>query len=128
MIDCFTQNDKRGSFVKVYSKTSDLINELIFNIHESYYSISKKDDAPFNRKELKIFLEDMNIQTRVIFTGNVTRQLGFNDIQKRVADGGYPVSDEFMRGGMLLACYHGLTEEMLNHVHSSFDIFANQYS
>ena len=92
------------------------------------FPLTIKDDAPFNRKEMQIFLEKRNIQTRVIFTGNITRQPGFINIQKREAEGAYPESDEVMRGGVLLACHHGLTREMLDHVHSSFEIFANLYS
>ena len=92
------------------------------------FPLTIKDTTPFNRKDLQIFLEERNIQTRVIFTGNITRQPGFIDIQKREAEEGYPISDEVMKGGILLACHHGLTQEMLDHVHSSFEIFANQYS
>ncbi len=91
------------------------------------FPLTMKDDAPFSRKEMQIFLEKRNIQTRVIFTGNITRQPGFIDIQKRVAEEGYPVSDKVMRGGILLACHHGLTQEMLDHVHSSFKHFSNRY-
>ena len=81
-----------------------------------------KDDAPFTRTDLQIFLENRNIQTRTVFTGNILRQPGFKNIAcKRVAE--YPNADRAMRGGILLACHHGLTQEMLDHVHASFDVF-----
>lgn len=40
-----------------------------------------KDDAPFTRTELQIFLEKRNIQTRTVFTGNILRQPGFKNIE-----------------------------------------------
>jgi CDP-6-deoxy-D-xylo-4-hexulose-3-dehydrase len=86
-----------------------------------------KQTAPFSRTDLQIFLEKRNIQTRVIFTGNILRQPGFRNIERREAGDGYPVADDVMRRGVLLACHHGLTQEMLDHVHSSFDEFARQY-
>ena len=91
------------------------------------FPLTVRPDAPFSRREMQIFLERKNIQTRVIFTGNINRQPGFRDIPKRVRDEGYPVADAVMRGGVLLACHHGLTDEMMAHVHASFDEFAAQF-
>ena len=36
---------------------------------------------------------------------------------------GYPVADEVMAGGVLIACHQGVTQEMLDHVHKSFEEF-----
>ena len=85
-----------------------------------------RDDAPFSRTEMQIFLENRNIQTRTVFTGNILRQPGFKNIEcKRVDE--YPNADRVMRGGILLACHHGLTDEMLAHVHQSVELFAQLY-
>ena len=91
------------------------------------YPLTMRVGAPFKRRDLQMFLEGRNIQTRVIFTGNITRQPGFIDAQKRMAPGGYPEADKVMRGGILLACHHGLTDAMMAHMHQSFEEFANQY-
>jgi CDP-6-deoxy-D-xylo-4-hexulose-3-dehydrase len=87
-----------------------------------------KPSAPFNRKELQIFLEKRNIQTRTIFTGNVLRQPGFNAIQRKESPAGYPNADQVMRGGMLIGCHHGLNAEMMEHMHEAFKEFANEYA
>ena len=29
---------------------------------------------------------------------------------------------------MLIGCHHGLTDEMMNHIHRSFETFAKNYS
>lgn len=87
------------------------------------FPLTIKDSAPFTRKELQIFLERRNIQTRTVFTGNILRQPGFAKIQRRESAGGYPNADQVMRGGILLGCHHGLTPEMMAHIHQSFEEF-----
>ncbi len=84
-----------------------------------------KDNAPFTRRELQIFLEKRNIQTRTVFTGNILRQPGFAKIKRTESSNGYPHTDHVMRGGLLLGCHHGLTAEMMDHIHGSFEDFVN---
>lgn len=91
------------------------------------FALTLKNDAPFSRKELQIFLEKRNIQTRTVFTGNILRQPGFKNIEHRVSPEGYAYADQVMRGGMLLGCHHGLTPEMMAHIHQSFEEFAKSY-
>lgn len=91
------------------------------------FPLTVKDSVPFTRRDLQIFLEQRHIQTRVVFTGNITRQPGFKHVAKKVTEEGYPEADKVMKGGVLLACHHGLTSEMLAHVHASFEEFASKY-
>ena len=91
------------------------------------FPLTIRDCAPFSRRELQIFLEERNIQTRVVFAGNITRQPGFKNAPMLKADAGYPEADQVMRGGILLACHHGLTDNMLAHVHQSFTEFARRF-
>ncbi len=86
-----------------------------------------RDNAPFKRRELQIFLEKLGIQTRTIFTGNILRQPGFNHIQCKEAPAGYANADQVMRGGMLIGCHHGLNDEMMKYMHVSFEKFAKQF-
>lgn len=87
------------------------------------YPLTIKVNAPFTRKELQIFLEQRNIQTRTIFTGNILRQPGFRNIECRKAQAGYPNADQVMRSGILIGCHHGLTKEMIQHTHESIREF-----
>ncbi|MNN83615.1 DegT/DnrJ/EryC1/StrS aminotransferase family protein [compost metagenome] len=86
-----------------------------------------RDDAPFTRRELQIHLETRGIQTRTVFTGNILRQPGFKDIQRREAAEGYANADRVMRGGMLLACHHGLSQAQIDYVHEQFRAFAERH-
>jgi CDP-6-deoxy-D-xylo-4-hexulose-3-dehydrase len=90
------------------------------------YPMIVKDDAPFNRTDLQIFLEKRNIQTRVVFTGNLLRQPGYKDIDCIGKADDFINADNVMRGGILLALHHGLTDVMLDHVHSSCALFLEE--
>ena len=84
-------------------------------------------EAPFSRRDLQIFLENRNIQTRVVFTGNILRQPGFKSIKCVGKADDFVVADQVMRGGMLLACHHGLNQEHLDHIHNSLKLFFSNY-
>lgn len=88
------------------------------------FPLTLRPDAPFTRRDMQIFLEKRDIQTRVVFTGNILRQPAMRNVECRTRTGGYPASDAVMRGGILLACHHGLTEEQLDYMHECFDEFA----
>lgn len=91
------------------------------------YPMIVKQTAPFKRRDVQIFLEERNIQTRVVFTGNVTRQPAFKGIESRIDSQGLANADRVMEQGFLIAAHHGMTDEMLDHVHSSFAAFASRY-
>ena len=87
------------------------------------YPITIKNDAPFSRTQMQIFLEKRNIQTRVVFTGNILRQPGFKNIKMKKDKKGYPEADKVMKNGILIACHHGLNNKMIYHIHKSIDKF-----
>ena len=92
------------------------------------YPITITENAPFSRTQMQIFLEKKNIQTRVVFTGNILRQPGFKNIKAKKDKKGYPEADKVMKNGILIACHHGLTKKMINHIHNSIDDFLLKYN
>lgn len=91
------------------------------------FPLTVRPDAPFTRREMQIFLEQRDIQTRPVFTGNILRQPAMKNVARKVRSGGYPVADDVMRGGILLACHHGLSTAQLDYVHESFRHFAKGF-
>lgn len=87
------------------------------------FATTVRESAPFIRRDMQIFLEKRNIQTRTVFTGNILRQPGFKNYEHKAASGGYPEADKVMRGGMLLACHHGLNDAQISHVMESVTEF-----
>lgn len=86
-----------------------------------------KETAPFSRRDFQIFLEERNIQTRVVFTGNILRQPMCADIKKIVSDEGYPNADNVMKQGVLLPLHHGLTESMFERFQETVREFITKY-
>ena len=59
-----------------------------------------------NRLGLVKYLEDREIQTRVIFSGNITRHPAYRSYLAVFTN-----ADIIMRNGILLGCHHGMTVE-----------------
>ena len=87
------------------------------------FPILINEDAPFTRKEFQIYLESRNIQTRVVFTGNVLRQPMCQNMEKIELTNGYPNSDAVMERGVLLPLHHGMTDEMFSRLHRTIKEF-----
>ncbi|SVB33025.1 uncharacterized protein METZ01_LOCUS185879 [marine metagenome] len=120
--------EKHTKFLSYYSQWISLPQQTASS-HTGWlaYPIVISEKAPFTRRELQIFLENRNIQTRVVFTGNILRQPGFKSINCVGKADEFEVADEVMKGGMLMACHHGLTEEHLQHIHDSMRVFFSDY-
>ena len=91
------------------------------------YPITIRNKAPFTRTQMQIFLEKRNIQTRVVFTGNIIRQPGFKNIKMKKDRNGYPEADKVMKNGILIACHHGLSNKMIKHIHNSIQLFIEKF-
>jgi CDP-6-deoxy-D-xylo-4-hexulose-3-dehydrase len=74
-----------------------------------------RDDAPFLRHELTRFLEMHQVETRLIFAGNILRQPGYRDIKHRLA-GELTVSDQIMGRAFFLGVYPGLDIPQLDYM------------
>ncbi len=90
-------------------------------------ALTVRDTAPFIRRDLQIFLEKRNIQTRTVFTGNILRQPGFKNQPHKATPNGYTEADKVMKGGILLACHHGLVPEQIAHIKESVTEFMKSY-
>ena len=91
------------------------------------YPILINHNTKIDRKALQIFLEKANIQTRVIFTGNILRQPGFKNINKRTTKKEYDEADYVMKNGILIGCHQGMTNQMVEYVHNRIKKFINNY-
>ncbi len=91
------------------------------------FPILISQDAPFKRKDFQIYLEKRNIQTRVVFTGNILKQPMCKGIEKRVTSSGLHHADEVMKRGVLLPVHHGMTNEMFNRLHETIEEFIDNF-
>lgn len=91
------------------------------------FPLTIKKNAPFTRLELVKFLEEHNIQTRPIFTGNILKQPGFRSITHKVVQKGYPMTDAIMERGFVIGCHQGLTKRHLEKIERVFIAFLDKY-
>ena len=91
------------------------------------YPILIKESAPFTRREFQIYLEERNIQTRVVFTGNILKQPMTRNINKKISEYGYKNSDLIMKQGVLLPVHHGLTDGMFMRLHKTINDFLSKF-
>jgi CDP-4-dehydro-6-deoxyglucose reductase, E1 len=89
------------------------------------YPILINKNAKFKRKDFQIFLEKRDIQTRVVFTGNIIRQPMMKNVIYRTNDHGYPNADAVMERGVLLPVHHGMKDSMFERLHLTIEEFLN---
>jgi CDP-6-deoxy-D-xylo-4-hexulose-3-dehydrase len=91
------------------------------------YPLTIREPAVFTRRELATFLEKAGIQTRTLFSGNLTRHPGFKGVEAKHAAGGYPVADYVMKHAFVIGCHHGLKSKHLRHIEDTFRAFLDRY-
>jgi len=130
-----TNLDKR---IKIFKK-----HQIFFKKYEKYFILPEqkkdiysgwlaypliiKEGINFERKDLQIFLEKSNIQTRVIFTGNILKQPGYNKIKRKVSPYGFKNTNLIHKNGLIISLYNGLTDNHLNYMYKMFDNFISKY-
>lgn len=91
------------------------------------FPLTIKKNAPFSRIQIVKYLEENNIQTRPIFTGNILKQPGFKNINHRIEKNGCPVTEEIMNRGFVVGCHHGLSLVQVNRLKEVFKTFFLQF-
>lgn len=89
------------------------------------YPIILKENEDYTRTELQIYLEKKNIQTRTIFSGNVTRQPLMKNKNYNTNNIEFKNADYIMRNGMLIGCHPKLFEDDLMYICDSLMDFFN---
>jgi CDP-6-deoxy-D-xylo-4-hexulose-3-dehydrase len=77
------------------------------------------------RSDLQQFLENGGVDTRTVWSGNVTRHPMMKGVTFRQPSDGLPNSDRVMESGVLLPCSHGLELAELDHVCRLLDEFVS---
>ncbi|MDH6281644.1 DegT/DnrJ/EryC1/StrS family aminotransferase [Prescottella agglutinans] len=92
------------------------------------YPVTVREDAGFARSDLQESLEGAGIDTRTVWSGNVTRHPMMRYVEYRVPEGGLPNADEVFERGMSLGMSHGMSDEELDHVVASIHAFASRFA
>ena len=103
-----------------------IVPKILKNVYTNFlaYPIILKQKINFTRKDLQIYLEKNNIQTRPIFSGNILRHPAFKAlISKRNNPNFFKNADYIMKKGLLIGCHQGLNIRDLKYIHSKIRNF-----
>ena len=84
------------------------------------FPIVLRENNNIKRKNLQIYLEKNNIQTRTIFTGNILRQPIMKNKYFKKHKYANEISDDVMKNGILIGCHHGLGSKELKYICNTF--------
>jgi CDP-6-deoxy-D-xylo-4-hexulose-3-dehydrase len=110
----------RRKLIKRYFENLKDVKEILLpddSIEPNWLAIPLQTD---NRFELLKFLEDNNIQTRVCFSGNITRHPVYRNYLEEFKN-----SDIIMKNAFLLGAHHGMNEEDVDYVCDKIKEFFN---
>ncbi|MDP3697323.1 MAG: DegT/DnrJ/EryC1/StrS family aminotransferase [Candidatus Taylorbacteria bacterium] len=79
------------------------------------FPLTIREGSLIKRTELMLYLEERNIQTRVLFAGNILRHPPYKHINHFV-HGDLTNSDMILAQGLLIGCHHGLRNEHLDYI------------
>jgi CDP-6-deoxy-D-xylo-4-hexulose-3-dehydrase len=130
-----TQMDKLPQFVEARRSNFKKLNEGL-KVWEDKIILPRHDPranpSPFGfpitlrpglkRTELIKHLEEANIETRLVFGGNVLKQPGFLGIERRM-HGEMTQSDIVMNDTLFIGVYPGLTPPMIDYMLEAFEGF-----
>lgn len=108
----------------------------IFKKHEEYFilpralpesepswfgiPISVRSNAGFSKRDFVLYLETKNIETRMLFAGNILKHPGYRHIKYKVVSD-LKNSDYAMESTFFLGVYPGITQEKLEYIEKSID-------
>jgi CDP-6-deoxy-D-xylo-4-hexulose-3-dehydrase len=103
-----------------FSKFQEYVNLPITNLNARTpwlaFPLTIKKNKKFNRRDMQIYFEKNNIQTRTIFTGNILRQPIMKNLKYKSIKNSSLISDNVMENGILLGCHHGMKLNDLKHM------------
>jgi CDP-4-dehydro-6-deoxyglucose reductase, E1 len=90
------------------------------------FPLTIRDGAPFKRVELLKFLDDNKIGSRLIFSGNITKQPYLAGRNYRIS-GALTNTDKIMNDSFWIGVYPGLQEKMLQFIAERLTNFVGRY-
>lgn len=98
-----------------------ILPEAAENSRPSWFGflISVRPESGITRDQVTGYLEDHNIQTRLLFSGNLIRHPAFDEIRGTDAYrvvGGLEATDYIMNNSFWIGVYPGMTDEMLDYM------------
>ncbi|MDE7431521.1 MAG: lipopolysaccharide biosynthesis protein RfbH [Lachnospiraceae bacterium] len=117
---------RRENWQRLYNALQTASDVLILpepeeNSEPSWFGfiVSLKEDSGLSRKEVVMAIEAHNVQTRLLFSGNITKHPCFDDIRgtdKYRVVGDLKTTDYIMNNSFWVGVYPGMTDEMIDYM------------
>jgi len=125
---------RNDNFTKIYNSLKKYESILILpkqaeRSKPSWFGfpIIVKENANFNRTDIVRYLEDNNIATRMLFGGNLLKQPAYQGINYRLF-GTLENTDRVMENLFWIGVYPGLTDEMINYVIVTLEMYLDKFN
>ena len=79
------------------------------------FPLTIRDGVPFSRFDILTFMEDSNIQTRLLFSGNILRHPAYKNEPHRVV-GELINADKIMRDSFVIGAHNGMSLVMVDYI------------
>ena len=133
------QIKKLTNNIKIRNKNFDYLKNFFgkydfFKLPEQYPGVKTpwlafplviKKNKYFNRRDLQIFFEKNNIQTRTIFTGNILKQPVMKNRYYKKHPQCDKIANDVMKNGILLGCHQGMKKGELDYICKIFKKIIN---
>ena len=120
---------RKQNFIYLKNRLSKLkeffvLPEATNNSDPSWFGflMTIRENSPFERNELLRFLDQNQVQTRLLFAGNITQQPYFANQHYRVS-GSLENTNRIMKQTFWIGVYPKLTEDMLHYVCTTIERF-----
>ena len=129
---------RKNNWQKLYDALKDLNKYFILpqateNSDPSWFGflLTVKDNAGFKRQDIISYLENNNIQTRMLFAGNLIRHPCFDQMRKenkgfRVV-GNLKNTDKIMHDTFWVGVYPGMKTEQLGYIVEAINDFVKKF-
>lgn len=126
---CDKRKQNFKSWLNIFSKYPDYFITPKATEHSDpawfAFIVTLKENIPFTRDQLTVFLNDHLIETRNLFAGNITKQPAFIDKRWRIAEHLHN-TDYIMNNTFFLGTYPGLTSDMFDYAEHVIDSFISR--
>ena len=133
------QIKKLRNNIKIRNKNFDYLKNFFgkydfFKLPEQYPGVKTpwlafplviKKNKYFTRRDLQIFFEKNNIQTRTIFTGNILKQPVMRNKYYKKHPQCDKIANDVMKNGILLGCHQGMKKGELDYICKIFKKIIN---
>lgn len=128
----FVVESRRRNFARLMDGLKPLEDQIILpridpRANPSPFGFPVTVREGIDRGALVRHLENANIETRLVFGGNILRQPGFLNIERRIASS-MEQSDMIMRSTLFVGVYPWLTDEMIGYMIETFTDFFRRTS